>query len=56
MEFLDDHQGRRQTKTNTSIYLYTQPAEKKKPHVSKAYTVDYLSNSYHCLMVHLKVL
>lgn len=30
--------------------------KKKKPHVSKAYTVDYLSNSYHCLMVHLKVL
>jgi hypothetical protein len=29
MEFLDDHEGRRQTKTNISIYMYTQPAEKK---------------------------
>jgi hypothetical protein len=24
--------------------------------VSKAYTVDYLSNSYHCLLVRIKVL
>jgi hypothetical protein len=70
MEFLDDQQGRRQIKTNISIYLYTHPPgwgererkkkrkkkKKRKPDVSKAYIVDYLSNSYHCLLVHLKVL
>ena len=33
-----------------------QPKKQRKPDVSKACTVHYLSNSYHCSLAHLKVL
>jgi hypothetical protein len=45
-------------KTNISTHLYTLPIANKqrKPAMYKAYNVDYLSNSYRCLLVHLKAL